>query len=101
MDAPMLKSGEKGFDKLKPLFIIVICDYDPYGMKKYCYTFESRCKEQPDLLLGDEVTKLFLSTKGENEDVVSKRISGFPSILLRAMNMDFQKNVMKDFSKSA
>ncbi len=37
MDAPMLKSGEKGFDKLKPLFIIVICDYDPYGMKKYCY----------------------------------------------------------------
>ena len=68
MDAPMLKSGEKGFDKLKPLFIIVICDYDPYGMKKYCYTFESRCKEQPDLLLGDEVTKLFLSTKGENED---------------------------------
>lgn len=45
MDAPMLKSGEKGFDKLKPLFIIVICDYDPYGMKKYCYTFENRCKE--------------------------------------------------------
>ena len=77
MDAPMLKSGEKGFDKLKPLFIIVICDYDPYGMKKYCYTFESRCKEQPDLLLGDEVTKLFLSTKGENEDEVSKELVDF------------------------
>ena len=77
MDAPLLKSGEKGFDKLKPLFIIVICDYDPYGMKKYCYTFESRCKEQPDLLLGDEVTKLFLSTKGENEDEVSKELVDF------------------------
>ena len=77
MDAPMLKSGEKGFDKLKPLFIIVICDYDPYGMKKYCYTFESRCKEQPDLLLGDEVTKLFLSIKGENEDEVSKELVDF------------------------
>ena len=77
MDAPMLKSGEKGFDKLKPLFIIVICDYDPYGMKKHCYTFESRCKEQPDLLLGDEVTKLFLSTKGENEDEVSKELVDF------------------------
>ena len=51
MDAPLLKSGEKGFDKLKPLFIIVICDYDPYGTKKYCYTFESRCKEQPDYYL--------------------------------------------------
>lgn len=77
MDAPMLKSGEKGFDKLKSLFIIVICDYDPYGMKKHCYTFESRCKEQPDLLLGDEVTKLFLSTKGENEDEVSKELVDF------------------------
>ena len=55
----------------------MICDYDPYGMKKYCYTFESRCKEQPDLLLGDEVTKLFLSTKGENEDEVSKELVDF------------------------
>ena len=55
----------------------VICDYDPYGMKKYCYTFESRCREQPDLLLGDEVTKLFLSTKGKNEDEVSKELVDF------------------------
>ena len=47
------------------------------GTKKYCYTFESRCKEQPDLLLGDEVTKLFLSTKGENEDEVSKELVDF------------------------
>ena len=77
MDAPMLKSGEKGFDQLKPLFIIVICDYDPYGMKKYCYTFENRCKEQTDLLRGDEVTKLFLSTKGKNEDEVSKELVDF------------------------
>ena len=77
MDAPLLKSGEKGFDKLKPLFIIVLCDYDPYGKKKYCYTFENRCKEQPDLLLGDEVTKLFLSTKGENADEVPKELVDF------------------------
>lgn len=41
------------------------------------YQFESRCKEQPDLLLGDEVTKLFLSTKGENEDEVSKELVDF------------------------
>ena len=91
MDAPMLKSGEKGFDKLKPLFIIVICDYDPYGMKKYCYTFESRCKEQPDLLLGDEVTKLFLSTKGENGDEVSKELVDF-------LHYITESNVMKDFA---
>ena len=32
---------------------------------------------QSDLLLGDEVTKLFLSTKGENEDEVSKELVDF------------------------
>ena len=34
MDAPLLKKREKGFDKLKPLFIIVLCDYDPYGKER-------------------------------------------------------------------
>ncbi|MFR0962086.1 MAG: PD-(D/E)XK nuclease family transposase [Dorea sp.] len=78
MDAPLLKSGEKGFDKLKPLFIIVICDYDPYGMKKYCYTFESRCKEQStDLLLGDEGYKIISQYKGKMKTKYQKELVDF------------------------
>ena len=34
-DAPMLKSGERGFDNLKSVFIIVICDFDLYGRGLY------------------------------------------------------------------
>lgn len=74
IDAPILKSGERGFDKMNPLYIIIICNYDPYGKKKYCYTFDNQCKEVPGLRLGDEVTKLLLSTKGENKEEVSKEL---------------------------
>lgn len=77
IDAPILKSGERGFDKMNPLYIIIICNYDPYGKKKYCYTFDNQCKEVPGLRLGDEVTKLPLSTKGENEEEVSKELVDF------------------------
>lgn len=74
IDAPILKSGERGFDKMNPLYIIIICNYDPYGKKKYCYTIDNQCKEVPGLRLGDEVTKLLLSTKGENKEEVSKEL---------------------------
>lgn len=77
IDAPILKSGERGFDKMNPLYIIIICNYDSYGKKKYCYTFDNQCKEVPGLRLGDEVTKLLLSTKGENKEEVSKELVDF------------------------
>lgn len=77
IDAPILKSGERGFDKMNPLYIIIICNYDPYGKKKYCYTFDNQCKEVPGLRLGDEVIKLLLSTKGENKEEVSKELVDF------------------------
>ena len=62
---------------MNPLYIIIICNYDPYGKKKYCYTFDNQCKEVPGLRLGDEVTKLLLSTKGENEKEVPKELVDF------------------------
>ena len=77
IDSPLLKSGERGFDKMNPLYIIIICNYDPYGERKYCYTFENQCREGPGLRLGDGVTKLLLSTKGENEEEVPKELVDF------------------------
>lgn len=65
MDAPMLKSGEKGFDKLKPLFIIVICDYDPYGMKKYCYTLKVAARNSQIYYLEMRLQNYFSVQKGK------------------------------------
>ena len=33
------------------------------------YTFENRCKEMPELVLGDESTKIFLCAGGNADDV--------------------------------
>ena len=40
---------------------------DGKGLHKY--TFENRCKEMPELVLGDESTKIFLCAGGNADDV--------------------------------
>ena len=67
IDAPMLKSGEESFDKLKPSVIVVICGFDLYGYGQYRYSFSNRCLEVDDLELGDETSKIILNTKGTND----------------------------------
>lgn len=63
VDAPLLKSGEKGYDRLNPVYIVVICGFDLYGLGKYRYTFENLCREVEGLALGDGCRKVILNTK--------------------------------------
>lgn len=58
--------GEVGYGKLIPSHIIFICTFDQYGRGRYCYTFENRCIEEPDLAFGDGTKKIILNTKGTN-----------------------------------
>ena len=75
MDVYSLKPGED-YSDLKPGYVIFICTFDPFGKKRYRYTFEERCLEC-DLGLGDETKKIILSTKGENEADVTKQLLNF------------------------
>ena len=75
MDLTFLKPGED-FRELKPCYVIFICTYDPFKRGKYRYTFENRCQEV-DFPLGDETTKIFLSTKGTNKDEVPEVLVNF------------------------
>ena len=67
---------EKGADyaKLNPSFIIFICTFDPFKRGLPAYTFTNRCHEDGEEL-GDETTKLFLSSpnyeKAKNPDLKS------------------------------
>lgn len=92
IDAPLLKSGEKSFDNLKPSCIVVICQFDLFGLGKYRYTFTNRCKEVPALELGDESTKIILSTKGKNDSEVEKSLVDF----LHYVEFSNSKNVPED-----
>lgn len=68
MDLSSLKPGEN-FNALKPIVIIFVCSFDPFGKGLYRYTYENICKETGEPL-GDEVQKIFISTKGKNKEQV-------------------------------
>ena len=70
MDMEFLLSGED-YERLPNSYVIFICDFDPFGEKKYIYTFESICNEDKNLILKDGRRSVFLSTKGENEQDVN------------------------------
>ena len=68
IDVGSLEPGDKYTD-LKPLYVIFICNFDPFGENLYRYTFSMQCEER-DVPLNDGVKRIFFSTKGKNKDEV-------------------------------
>lgn len=66
MDVASIPPGAD-FNDLKPSYVIFICSFDPFGKGLYQYTFENRCLER-DFPLEDGTVKIFLSTKGTNDE---------------------------------
>lgn len=67
IDLDWISKGED-YNQLKKSFVIFICTFDPFDKGRHIYTFENRCIEDPEIVLGDETTKVFLNTKGTLED---------------------------------
>ena len=44
IDAKLLKPGERDFNKMNDIYIILIAPFDLFGKRKYMYTFEMTCK---------------------------------------------------------
>lgn len=76
MDMDLLLSG-RDYEDLSPAYVIFICDFDPFGDKKYKYTFCNICEEESAVDLGDERYTIFLSTRGENPQEVSESLVNF------------------------
>ena len=74
IDAKLLKPGERDFNKMNDIYIILIAPFDLFGKRKYMYTFEMTCKEDPSVSLEDGATRIFLNTHGENPDEVSPEL---------------------------
>ncbi len=77
IDTNLLEPGIPDYNLLNATYIILICTFDIFGYKKYQYTFEAACKEVPECTLGDRAVRIFLNTKGENDDEVSKELVEF------------------------
>ncbi len=71
IDSDIVSPGER-CTKLKTSYIIFICTFDLFSDEQHIYTFENRCLEYLSLTLGDEISEIFLSTKGKKDDVDAK-----------------------------
>ena len=76
MDMDILLSGRE-YAELPDSYVIFICDFDPFGERKYRYTFQMQCKESNQTPLEDGRRIVFLSICGENEDEISKELLAF------------------------
>lgn len=77
IDTSLLEPGVPNYNLLNRSFIIMILTFDLFGYGKYMYTFEPRCKEVSEYVLEDGATRIFLNTKGKNEDEVSEELVEF------------------------
>jgi len=77
IDSSLLEPGSVDFNRLNDTVIIIICPFDLFGEGKYCYTFRSYCEENKDILLNDGSVRIFLNTRGTNDEEVSQELRDF------------------------
>lgn len=76
MDMELLHMGVP-YEELPDTYVIFICDFDPFGRKKYCYTVRKSFEEDEELEYYDGCHRIFLSTDGENADKVPESVVKF------------------------
>ena len=75
LDMYHIQKGQK-YTTLNDSYVIFICTFPVFTGDRHKYTFKNVCIEDYDIALNDGATKLFLSTKGTQNDV-SKPLQAF------------------------
>ena len=70
IDASILYVGQD-YEQLKKLYIIFICPFKLFNGEQQIYTFKNYCKENKEIELKDDVTKILVSTKGKKDKNVN------------------------------
>lgn len=97
MDMDLLLSGRE-YAELPDSYVIFICDFDPFGERKYRYTFQMQCEESNRTPLEDGRKIVFLSTCGENESEISNELLAFLKFVkadLKESQGDFHDDYVK------
>ena len=77
IDADNLMRGQDYID-LKERFVIFITTFDPFGYEMPIYTFKNICKENTEITLKDETSKIFFNAtayKKETDIAIRKFMS--------------------------
>ena len=76
IDSLILKKGDD-YSKLKKSIIIFICPFKLFDRKRQVYTFNTYCKEDKELQLNDDTTKIFISTKNKKDKKLNVDLEAF------------------------
>ena len=102
IDMELLLAGME-YEELPDSFVIFICDFDPFGGKKYQYTPEMKIREMPGVAYDDGAHTIFLSTKGRNESEVPEELAAFLRFVgagLEQSELDYSSDMVKKFQDS-
>ena len=77
LDISLLEPGIPDYSQLNESYLIMITPFDLFGCGKYRYTFRAVCEEEPGCILEDGATRIFLNTRGANDDKVPQELAEF------------------------
>ena len=77
VDISLLEPGIPDYSQLNESYLIMITPFDLFGCGKYRYTFRAVCEEEPGCVLEDGATRIFLNTRGANDDEVPQELAEF------------------------
>ena len=96
IDSRSLKSGED-FGKLKRVYVIFICNYDPFGYDRVKYTIRNMCVEEMPYDDGAQTTVLY--TKGTKGDDISEELRQFLNYMENTTQTNAVNDTLKDIQK--
>ena len=57
---------------MKQVYVIFICNYDPFGYDRVLYTIKNRCLEEPEMEYDDGPETIVLYTKGTKGSILEE-----------------------------
>ena len=98
IDSRSLKAGED-FGKLKRVYVIFICNYDPFGYDRVKYTIRNMCVEEPEMPYDDGAQTTVLYTKGTKGDDISEELRQFLNYMENTTQTNAVNDTLKDIQK--
>ena len=102
MDMELLAKGCE-YEELPDSYVIFLCDFDPFGERKYRYTFRTICEKTEKASLKDGRCIVFLNTCGKNEENIPQELLSFLKFVhadLKESQKDFQDDYVRQVQKS-
>ena len=98
MDMDMLQKGQT-YDKLYPLVLVFVCAFDLFKEGRYVYTFKSRCLENLDLELANDVTTMFLNANGVAGDVTPQMVNFLEYVKTKVPNDAYTRELEAEVAR--